>query len=67
MEHKLNQCANDWIMCTCGKLFGDTKMSAKSKFIRHLRKEGVDELLVVWYLDTIAKRKNMRKEVGVGT
>ncbi len=55
--HELNQCANDWIMCTCGKLFGDTKMSAKSKFIRHLRRKEVDGWTVVYYLDSIVRRK----------
>ena len=56
-EHGINQCANDWIMCKCGKLFGDTKMSAKSKFIRHLRQKGVDEFEVVMYLDEIKRRR----------
>ena len=54
-EHGLNQCANDWIMCKCGKLFGDTKMSAKSKFIRHLRIKGIDEIIIMGYLDCIKK------------
>jgi len=57
IKHGLNQCANDWITCMCGKLFGDTKMSAKSKFIRHLRKNGVDEFAVGWYLESIVRKK----------
>ena len=39
MEHKLNQQANDWITCTCGKLFADSKKktrTAKEKFEEHL-------------------------------
>ncbi len=56
-KHQINQCANDWIMCKCGKLFGDTKMSAKSKFIRHLRKEGVNDLDVEMVQLSITRRK----------
>ena len=56
-EHKLNQCCNDWITCNCGKLFGDTKMSAKSKFIRHLRKEKVSEIIVLGYLEGIRRKR----------
>ena len=43
-EHKLNQCANDWIMCTCGKLFSD-----KEKFLQHLEDNNVDGNLIMDY------------------
>ena len=38
-KHDLNQCTNDWIMCTCGELFGDEKDNlAIDKFTNHLMK-----------------------------
>jgi len=48
-EHKLNQCANDWIMCTCGKLFSDKEESAKESFLQHLEDNGVDGELIMEY------------------
>lgn len=36
-EHFLKQSANDWAMCSCGKLFSDSKsMSAIDKVERHI-------------------------------
>lgn len=39
MIHKINQEANDWIMCTCGKVFADSRggrVSKYDKFDKHL-------------------------------
>ena len=58
----LNQCANDWITCRCGKVFGDTKMTAKSKFIRHLRKEKVEEFEVDFCREYITRVKKSQTD-----
>lgn len=60
VEHKLNQCANDWIMCRCGKLFADKNDdgSAKDKFLDHLQDEDVGVGLVLYYQDTINKKSH---------
>lgn len=48
-KHDLNQCANDWIMCTCGKLFGDKKEDlAIDKFTNHLVKNGRIDLAMYY-------------------
>ncbi len=39
MKHEVNQYANDWITCKCGKLFSNSKKgrrTAKEKFEEHL-------------------------------
>lgn len=41
IKHRLNQKANDWITCRCGKIFGDNRKGRKTaseKFFNHLRK-----------------------------
>jgi hypothetical protein len=39
-RHGLSQEANDWIMCRCGKVFGNGKrMSKYDKFNKHLKEE----------------------------
>jgi hypothetical protein len=41
--HGLRQEANDWIMCNCGKLFGDSRMKTVTKwdkFNKHLKDMG---------------------------
>lgn len=46
MKHELNQSANDWITCKCGKLFSDSKKrkrTAKEKFEEHLLETLHDE------------------------
>ncbi len=42
MEHEINQQANDWITCKCGKLFSNSRkgrVKAIEKFEEHLIKE----------------------------
>jgi len=56
-NHDLNQCANDWIMCKCGKLFSDNKTSnALDKFTNHLT-ENKEIALAMYYDSQITKRK----------
>ena len=46
-KHKLHQRANNWIMCSCGKLFANSRkgrVTAEEKFEEHLMeklKEGL--------------------------
>ena len=57
-EHELNQCANDWITCRCGKLFGDDEdSSAKDKFLAHLEKYKLFALSM-YYSETITGGKS---------
>jgi len=37
MIHYLKQQANDWAICSCGKLFGDSKKKAIDKIEEHIR------------------------------
>jgi hypothetical protein len=39
-KHELNQEANDWIMCKCGRIFSKSKTKTKwDKFNKHLEEE----------------------------
>ena len=41
VEHKIQQQANDWVMCSCGKLFSDSKTISKmTKIQKHIETEG---------------------------
>ncbi len=61
VEHDFNQCANDWITCKCGKLFGDTKTKmAKDIFLDHLLENEVKmkRILELEFMIRKMERKN---------
>ena len=56
-NHDFNQCANDWITCKCGKVFGDDKESlGKEKFLKHLRKNDVNPFWIKFLDEQIVKK-----------
>lgn len=58
-EHDFNQCANDWVTCKCGKVFGDDKDgTAKDKFLDHLVDNGIGIDKVLYYECQIRKARS---------
>lgn len=38
IKHEYHQGANDWVMCKCGKVFGDSKVKkAMGKLQNHIK------------------------------
>ena len=62
-QHDFNQCANDWITCKCGKVFGDNKDgSAKDKFLDHLIDNKRFDLAMYYECQIFGNKRNSQNK-----